>query len=289
MRPTQFIRRSRRKGSAGFTLIETLVTLLITGVIMTMITGFFRANAKVQNNMSARTEAQQGVRALLEIVTQELRQAGACLPENGEFIALDATNGGGTPDALTIRIGQTDPETLVCIRAGTTEAASDGSTDLTFVVGDGDLFENVTLVYITPNGANGEFYTVASNTSTTISLNEPLDGDHPIGAGVYAVDERVYSVIGDTLTLSIDNSTPYPLVDGVLEFEIEYYSAPCDTLCGLPSCCVGPTPLVPATDSDWREVRELTIATKVKSQTKNKDGSYPEEEGEVNVKPRNLI
>ncbi len=288
MRPRQFTRRSQRKGRAGFTLIEMLVTMLIASVMMTMMTGFFRANAEVQNNMTARTEAQQGVRALLEMVSQELRQAGACLPENGEFIALNAVDGGDL-DELTVRIGQTDPETLVCIRAGTTAAASDGSTDLAFLVGDGNLFEYVSRVYITPNGANGEFYTVASNTPTTLSLNEPLDGDHPIGTGVYAVDERVYSVIGDALTLSLDNSTPYPLVDGVLEFEIEYYSAPCDALCGLPSCCVGPTPLVPATDSDWREVRELSIATKVKSQTKNKDGSYPEEEGEVNVKPRNLI
>ena len=165
MRPRQFTRRSQRKGRAGFTLIEMLVTMLIASVMMTMMTGFFRANAEVQNNMTARTEAQQGVRALLEMVTQEVRQAGACLPENGEFIALNAVDGGDL-DELTVRIGQTDPETLVCIRAGTTAAASDGSTDLAFLVGDGNLFEYVSRVYITPNGTNGGFYTVAGNTAT---------------------------------------------------------------------------------------------------------------------------
>lgn len=288
MRSKQFIRRSRRKGNAGFTLIELLVTMLIASVIMTAMTGFFRATVEVQNNMSARTEAQQGVRALLEMVTQEVRQAGACLPENGEFIALDAVDGIDL-DELTVRIGQTDPETLVCIRAGTTAVASDGSSDLAFVVGDGDLFEYATMVYITPNGTNGEFYTVAGNTSTTISLNEPLDGDHPIGTGVYAVDERVYSVTGDDLTLSIDGGIPYPLVDGVLKFDLEYHIAPClPTGCVGAACCTA-TESEPATDSVWQMVREVSIATKVKSQHKNKDGSESVEEGEVNVKPRNLI
>ncbi len=136
--------------------------------------------------MSARTEARQRVPALLEMVSQELRQAGACLPENREFIALDAANrGGGVPDELTIRIGQTDPDTLVCIRVGTTVNAGDGTAQLTFVAGDGDLFKGVALVYITPDGANRGLYPVVGNTSTIISLGDTLEGDHPIGTGVY--------------------------------------------------------------------------------------------------------
>ena len=73
MKPREFTRRLGRKGCAGFTLTKMLVTMLIASVSVTMMTGYFRANAEVQNNMSARSEAQQGVPALLEMVTRELR------------------------------------------------------------------------------------------------------------------------------------------------------------------------------------------------------------------------
>ena len=53
--------------------------------------------------MSLETETQQGLRALLGLVTQELRQAGACLPQNGQFITLDGFDG-GSQDRLTLRI-----------------------------------------------------------------------------------------------------------------------------------------------------------------------------------------
>lgn len=58
MKPRQFTRRSPRKCSAGFTLIEMLLTMSIASVILAMMSSFFRANAELQNDMSARTEAQ---------------------------------------------------------------------------------------------------------------------------------------------------------------------------------------------------------------------------------------
>jgi len=280
------IRRSPRRTAAGFSLIELLVTMFIASVMMTAMTGFFRATVATRYDMGLQTEAQQGLRALMEMVTQELRQAGACLPRSGDFIALDGSDG-GTQDSLTLRIGRTDQATFVCSQAGTTAAAPAGSTTLTVAAADAPLFADATLVYVTPNGTNGNFYTAAAVSGTTITLNEGLIGDHPAGAGIYAVDERTYAIDPSTygrpvLTVAIDGGAPQPLVDGAEEFDLQYLGEPCTT--------AGCTPLSqPVTNTDWLGVREVTIAATVRSRKADKAGELASESGEVSVKPRNLL
>jgi prepilin-type N-terminal cleavage/methylation domain-containing protein len=269
---------------AGFSLIELLVTLFLASMMLTLMTGFFQANVVTRQKMSLQTEVQQGLRALFEMVTQELRQAGACLPQQGQFIALDGSDG-GDQDSLTLRIGKTDPDTLVCAKAGTTADAASGETVLTVAPGDGDLFAEAKLVYVTPNGANGAFYPVASTTSTSITLDEGLAGAHPAGTGIYAVDERVYTVeTGSSgrpvLTVSIDGGSSVPLVDGVEEFNVQYRKDPC------PPCDEVDEP---ADDTEWRQVREVVITATVRSHKEDRDGELTREGGYVHVKPRNLL
>ncbi|MBM4258982.1 MAG: prepilin-type N-terminal cleavage/methylation domain-containing protein [Deltaproteobacteria bacterium] len=92
MLPKAFSQALRlRKKPRGYTLIELLVVLLITSFMMTTITGFFQTAVATRQNAGAQTEAQQGLRALASLITQELRQAGACLPRNGNFMALAGT------------------------------------------------------------------------------------------------------------------------------------------------------------------------------------------------------
>ena len=245
-------RRSRPSAVAGFSLIELLVTLLITSVMLTLLGAFFYTNIDTRHNMSLQVEVQQGLRGLMEIVTQELRQAGACLPQLGQFIALDGIDD-GTHDSLTIRLGRTTSNTLVCARAGTKVVAPAGSTVLTVGPGEGDLFEGVTLAYVTPNAAEGNFYPVASHTATTITLGEGLRGDHPLGTGVYGVDVRTYTIdavnyASPVLTVAIDGGSPQPLVDGVEKSDVQYRLAPC------PPCHAVDEP---ADDTQWRQVREV--------------------------------
>jgi hypothetical protein len=261
-----------------------LVTLLITSVMLTLLGAFFYTNVDTQHNMSLQVEAQQGLRGLMEMITQELRQAGACLPQLGQFIALDGTND-GTHDSLTIRIGRTTPRTLVCVKAGTTVVAPSGSTILTVGPGEGDLFEGVTLAYVTPNAAEGDFYPVTSHTATTITLGEGLHSDHPLGSGVYGVDARAYTIDTATdnapvLTVAIDGGSPQPLVDGVEKFNVQYRLEPC------PPCHAVNEP---ADDTEWRLVREVSLAASVRSRKADKEGEFAHESGEVTIKPRNLL
>ncbi len=282
MRSKPSSQKSPHKATAGFSLIELLVVLFISGLLMAMMSGTFSASVNTQYRMGLHIETQQGLRALLEMVTQELRQAGACLPEQGQFISLDGVNS-GDQDGLTLRIGGVDPDTLVCIIASTTVASLDESTTLT--VADGTIFAQSKLVYVTPDGANGGFYTVEGTTATTVTLNEGLNGDHPLGTGIYAVEERIYAIDTITygrpvLTVAIDAGTPQPMVDGVEKFNVQYLLAPC------PPCNAVDRP---ANNTEWSQVREVTIDARVRSNKANKTGAFVYDNGQVNVKPRNLL
>ena len=284
MRFTPSIRKSPRNAPAGFSLVELLVTLLIASVMMTVMTGFFRASVGTRHDMGLQTEAQQGLRAIFELVTQELRQAGACLPQTGQFIILAGVDNGDL-DELTLRIGRTDEDTLRCVKAGTTEAVTSG-TVLQLGAGEGDLFAGAALAYVTPNGAIGNFYSIVAHTSDSVTIDDSVT--LPVGAGVYAVDERVYraeTMNGrDVLSVTIDGGQAYPLVEGVKEFNVIYWLEAVD-----PDDPMVDQSYPPDNDADWRRVRMLTIAGDVEARDHKRDGGTMHEEGHTDVKPRNLL
>src|SRR3990172_1550602 len=89
-RRMQWKRLSRmlsREQAAGFTLVELLVSLFLTGIVLVLMSGVFSGSSHARRQMNLRTEVQQGLRSLAEMVTGELRQAGACLPPVGQFIS----------------------------------------------------------------------------------------------------------------------------------------------------------------------------------------------------------
>lgn len=278
-----FIPQLRHSPSGGFSLIELLVSMFIASLMLTMMTGFFRNTVATRDNMNLQTETQQGLRALFEMVSQELRQAGACLPKTGQFITL-AGSDGGDQDSLTLRIGQTNPDTLVCIKAGTSAEAL-GSATLPLTDGDGDLFDGVTLVYVTPDGATGDFYQVVATSSNSITLDET--GDFPAGTGVYAIDERSYAVdtSGESpmLTVAIDGGSAYPLVNGVEKFSVQYLLGPCDG-----SGCTD-TVDEPANADEWELVQEIVLSATVRSSKEDREGEHLSESGDITIKPRNLL
>ena len=271
-----------REQAAGFTLVELLVSLFLTGIVLVLMSGVFSGSSHARRQMNLRTEVQQGLRSLAEMVTGELRQAGACLPPVGQFISLEGTDG-GDQDGLLLRIGRTHGSTLVCVQAAADAPTRAGGA--TFQVDSTSGFETGGLVYVTPNGATGDFYTVAGLTDTTLTVDRPVVADHPVGTGIYAVDERVYEI--DTasygrpvLTVSIDGGSAQPFVDGVEAFDVAYVLDPC------PPCdTVG----LPVDATEWRLVREIAIEAAVRSRTVGDDGEYVHESGEFRVKPRNLL
>ncbi|MGE0823619.1 MAG: type II secretion system protein J [Candidatus Binatia bacterium] len=286
---------------SGFTLIELLVTLLITSVMMTATTTYFQSVVAARHNTSLTSEADQGLRSLLQMVTQELRQAGACLTQLGQFITLEGVDD-GTMDSLTLRIGRTHPDTGRCIQPAIPAGSSIDAGETSFPVADASGFQPGNLVYITPDSVNGDFYRVVDVSGTTLTIDRPLvdftGGLNPSyeGAGVYPVDERTYAI--DTsdsdhpvLTVSIDGGAPQVLVVGVTVFNVRYVLGPCNPACS------GGTVDLPAGGGEWRLVRDVEIKAEVKSYHKDKNGDYQYartglagESGEyVSMKPRNLL
>lgn len=283
-----------RWASAGFTLIELMVSLLIAGIMLALTASFTQTTVAARHNTSLTMEADQGLRSLLQVVTQELRQAGACLPQNGTFVTLAGVNN-GTTDSLTLRIGQTNKTTLVCVRTGTATPTAAGGTTLTVPNGDGLRFVETDMVYVLPPGSEGAFYTVESTSTTTITLNETLPTLHPAGTGIYAVDERTYAVDTSTygrpmLTVAMNGGEPQPLIDGVELFNVMYRLGPCEPTCASEVD-------LPADDNAWQLVQEVLIKASVRAHKPDKQGTFAVattgKTGQVgeylSIKPRNLL
>lgn len=268
----------------GFTLVEVLVSLVVAGMMLTLMTGLFRMTVATRHDMGLKTESQQGMRALLELVTQELRQAGACLPTLGPFVSLTGSND-GVQDSLTIRIGQVNRTTLTCVRGAAAAAVALGATTLPVYSGQGSLFDETTLVYIT-DGANGEFAPVSAATDTQITLESGLIRNYPRDSGIYGVDERDYEIEETNdrpiLTMAIDGGEPFPLVEGVEKFNVQYLLAPCN-----PDCAN--TVDLPTDSAQWRLVREVLIDATVSTRKSRRDGRVDQESGQITVKPRNFL
>ena len=274
--------------SAGYTLVELLVVLLIASFMMTALTGFFQTAVAVRQNAGAQTEAQQGLRALASAITQELRQAGACLPRSGTFVALGGTNSGLT-DTLTLRIGLTNPTTGACLRAqiGAGGAAVGAATLLVDSTAGFGGAKRVLVASATTGAA--EVYSITSMTSTSITINPGLSFAKPQNSRLYPLDERIYQIQTwsgrQVLTVQIDGGTAQPLVDGVTEFNLTYHGLPCNSL-GVCTVLAQPT-----TDATWRTVREVSIVPKIKSRKKDRQGQivYSTAADAIRIKPRNLL
>lgn len=292
--------------SRGFSLVELLVTLLISSVMMGVMTSLVQTTVAARQKGGAVTEAQQGLRALVAMVTQELRQAGACLPTANRALALDGTNN-GTRDSLILRIGRVDDRTTLCVNPtvvtnrpplATLPPPAVGNTSVN--VPDAALFRQGELLYITPNGAVGAYYTVAGRSGTTLTLNRPLEN---VGAAygaatqVFAIEQRTYAVnVSDPtrpmLTVAIDQGTPQPLISGIDIFDVRYYIGPCTS--STDNTCTALVDL--PTAAQWPSVSKVALKARVRSQMKDKSGAYQYaatgqtgQGGEyITIKPRNF-
>jgi prepilin-type N-terminal cleavage/methylation domain-containing protein len=266
----------------GFSLIEVLVAILLTGIAMAVFVRDFGFTVKTRREMDLVAETQQALHATHTFVAQELRQAGACLPENGEFISLAAANNGSV-DTLTLRIGVADRTNLTCL---TTLLTSDREAgDNTLEVQDTAGFEIDQWIYVTRTGGLGGTFRVTSVGADWLQIDGGLDADFVAGGGVYAIEERLYAVqtIGDlpVLTVSIDGGDPQPLVAGVEEFDVRYRLAPC------PPCTETDEPVDSA---EWRSVREVELRVVARSTApRPQGGGYVRAEATTAVRPRNLL
>jgi len=272
---------ARQTAHSGFTLVELLVSMLLSGIAIGVVAKDFTHSIHTKVDMDQVAEAQQAMRAAMTFVSQEVRQAGACLPELGNFVALDGTDGGDR-DTLTLRIGRTDPDSLVCERTILTAPA--GETESTLNVQDSSQFSAGSYIYVTRAAGNGDTFKVASVATNQITIEGQLGADFIAGGGVYAIEERSFEIQEQdgipVLMMSIDGSDMLPMAAGVSKFDIKYHLDPC------PPCT---SVDLPADTSEWRTVREVEIQVATETKGALRGGEQLVLESTTTIKPRNLL
>lgn len=259
-----------------------LAALGIAGVTLASVATMFSVAARQQKGMSYRVEMQQGLRGAIDAIARDVRLAGACLPTNGEFIALEGLNQPGG-DRITVRSGQVRDNTS-CVEAGTTAPAAQG--DGVIQVDKTTGFEPGMLAYLANWNGNGQFTSVTGVGADTISLADGLEEDYPAGAHIFALDERVYELdVSDPsnpiLMITIDKGAPQQFAAGIEDLQFVYTlnrnCPPCDTVD------------LPADTAEWRLVNDVLITARAKTVGAVRPEDQKTLVENTRAKPRNLL
>jgi hypothetical protein len=269
-------------------MVELLVTIFVSGVTLASAVTFWANHARVLRASAFRLEAQQALRGSLDAITRDLRLAGACLPLNGQAVALAGVNAPGG-DSITIRTGLTRAD-LSCILASTDVAVGPGALTLQMdpaIPNVTDGFATDMLAYIAdPPNAIGEFATISAVGPNSITFDTALTQAYPRLSTVYAVDERTYAIDASIptlplLTLQVDRGMVQAFAAGMRDLQIQYVldqnCPPCDRV------------NLPVSNAQWRLVNSVELTATVETV----GGIRPQDQATIvatsEAKPRNLL
>lgn len=282
MRSTRSIRRSRAERRAGFSLVELLVTIGVSGITLASVVHFYAIHAREMRQHAYRLESQQALRSSLDAITRDLRLAGACLPLNGQFILLAGANVAGG-DSITIRTGLVRTN-MSCIVASTTADAAVGST--TVQVDSVNGFTADMLVYLRAANGAGEISPVTAVGANAISFLNATQQAYAAGSGVYAIDERSYALDKSNpavpvLTLTVNRDPAQAFAAGVSDLQVRYVLNQ-----NCPTCT---TVDLPVGAAQWQLVNSVVLTATVQTV----GGVRPEDAATLvassTAKPRNLL
>lgn len=101
--------RPRRGGQGGFTLVEALIALVISGVLATALISMLLGQSRFYERTDAQIYAEQSLRASIDLVAAELRMGSA-----GDLLAAE-------PDSVSLRFDLV--RGVVCDTTGSDEVA----------------------------------------------------------------------------------------------------------------------------------------------------------------------
>lgn len=236
--------------ASGFTLIEVLISILITLIVMASVFALLTRGQRSFQREPEIADLQQSARTVLDMVSRDILQAGAGLPP--EFPAFSSIRGGdGAPTDSIEMIGTfqvagqlfLDPEEVASL-AGTVATMSSNTTN--FEVGDMIvLYNDATTDATTPNRPqwalavvdtiteDADDASVQATVTYDLAAFDPAYSDYvdpisnatfPAGDGRRPKMTRVSVVRYDTvLDMSGDFSGPPPQV---LQREVDFSGVP---------------------------------------------------------------
>jgi prepilin-type N-terminal cleavage/methylation domain-containing protein len=261
----------------GFTLIEILVAILLLSVVSAGFASFFSTSSRMRTIADVRLETHQAVVATMDALARDVRLAGICFPSNGQFVSLGGVDN-GTQDQITIRLGNTTNQ--ICVQSALADDAATGGNGLTVASAQG--FAVGTTGYVT-NGSNGDFFKITSVSGTVLTTDATWSRPYPAASSsVYAMQERIYRVStaidsrGPVLTSQRDRGSEEVFADGVTALNVRYRKTD-DSVVDLP-----------ASDAEWRLVKEVLLSVTARSLTTLPGGGFHQETASFTIKPRNL-
>ncbi len=224
--------------NAGFTLLEALIAMLLTGVITTAILKFYATEHNhllVQQSVS---DMQQNVRSSLDEIAASAVNAGAFLPNGMQAIQSTNTN----PDTLTIQYVIEGGNVRVGDHTQKQQASpihvEKGSDLSQFTVG-----QTVYLWYEAQN--TGEWFTVTKISTNNgsgweqiyhkgqVLMYDPAPGDR-----ILALEQMRFFVDNSDTTHPVlmrqrNGGTPEIYADNIYQFDIQFYLTTNDTVTTL--------------------------------------------------------
>jgi len=267
--------------AAGFSVIELLVALAVTGAIATATLAIALSSKGVLDTDEQRTTINQNLRSGMDLVGVDVRQAGERLP--GDIPAIEILDGaGGASDSLILRRNMLDYSLPLCkdISGGT-------SADAVFVakkkivgkippgcapVGDDDsdgwpdnmeAWRNyrianggIVQIYIyDPIVQHGEFFLYDAEDNSTFHLHK-YNADHwqndyliSNGARIYMLEQQEFRLQNGVLqsVINMDTSNALNLVNHIVDFQARAFFSD-----GSVQTTLGPA-------DDWTQLRSVEV------------------------------
>lgn len=282
MRSGRSIPHSRPERTRGFSLIELLVAMVMSGVALGSVVQFYAVHMREMREHLFRVETEQALRGSLDAVTRDVRLAGACLPAGGQFISLAGTNS-VNGDSVTVRTGLVRTN-MSCIQTTLTSAAANGAVTLQLESSNGFVMNM--LGYVRHPNGSGQLALIQSVAGNTITLQTGLTQDYPANSGFYAVDERIYAIDRSNpdvpmLTLAVNRGGAQNFAAGINDLQIAYVL---DRNC--PSC---DEVALPADTATWSLVNRVQLTVEAQSVGAVTAGDLVTLVASSDAKPRNLL
>jgi prepilin-type N-terminal cleavage/methylation domain-containing protein len=190
----------------GFSLVELLIAVLISGFLGLGFWGLFGSQSAAYQQQDSATDVQQNLRSAVERLSRDIMTAGMT---------------GGTPytigsNSLTITRCSTANVAALSVQANA------GSTQLTVGSGQGAFFtvgmdvnvgtkENARVTAVT-----GDVLTI--DTNIIVSGNQPLVFTHTVSDPVCRFESLAYTLVGGALVVGVDGGSATAIANNITSF-----------------------------------------------------------------------
>ena len=206
----EFARRAKRVSRRGFTLLELVLTLVITGTLLASLTMILISTAEVKVKLESETRARKMGPAILEIIARDLRNAWATSKINAKAGSTSGTGGtGGTG-------GSTDTTT-----SGSETGAGDVGLEGSFFVGEHKGDEDAAmdeLWFVTSVDSYMRYHGIRSDL-TEVGYYVKADSD----TGLYRLYRREDFSVDK---MPNEGGLGVKLTDRLVSFRVKYYEKP---------------------------------------------------------------